>query len=70
MYYVVRTDFYLHVPLFLFAEIQEFGDQFAQLDAVLVNAQYLIINGGCEVLQLHQSFHLRYDECKRRAELV
>jgi len=27
-------------------------------------------NGGCEVLQLHQSFHLRYDECKRRAELV
>ena len=50
MHDVVRADFYLHVSLFLFAEVKEFGDQFAQLDAVLVNAQYLIVDGGCEVL--------------------
>ena len=70
MHDVVRADFYLHVSLFLFAEVKELGDEFAQLDAVLVNAQYLIINGGCEVLQLHQGFHLRHDERKRCAELV
>ena len=50
MHNIVRTDFYLHMSLFLFTEVEEFGNQFAQLDTILVNTQYLIINSGCEVL--------------------
>ena len=70
MYDIVRTDFYFHMPLFLFAEVKEFSDQFAQLDTILVNTQYLIIDSGCEVLQLHQGFHLRHDKGKRGTEFV
>ena len=70
MYDVVRTDFYFHMSLFLLAEVKKFGDQFAQLDTILVDTQYLIIDSGCEVLQLHQGFHLRHDKGKRGAEFV
>ena len=34
----MRADLYLHMSLLLLAEVEQFGDQFAQLDAVLINA--------------------------------
>ena len=67
---VVRADLHLHVPLLLLAEVEQLGDELAQLYAVLVDAQYLVVDGGREVLQLHQRLHLRDDERERRAELV
>ena len=67
---VVLAYLYLHMPLFLFAEIEQFRNQFTQLDTVLVDSQYLIIYIGSECLHLQQSFHLSYDKRQRRAEFM
>ena len=66
----MRADPHLHVSLLLLTEVEQLGDKLAQLQAVLVDGQYLVVDGGREVLQLHQRLHLCHDERERRAELV
>ena len=60
---VVLAYLNLHVPLLLFAEIEQFRNQFPQLETVLIDSQYLVIYIRSEGLYLQQSFHLSHDKC-------
>ena len=67
---IVRGSLYLHVALFLLAEVEQFGNQLAQLQAVFVDTQYLIVDIRSKVLHLQQCFYLGYNQRKRSTEFV
>ena len=59
---VVLAYFNLHVSLFLFPEVEQFCNQFPQLETVLVDSQHLIIYIRRKCLHLQQSFHLSHNQ--------
>ena len=67
---VVFSHLDVELALFLLAEVEQFGDQCPQLRAVLVNGQYLVVDGGREVLGVEQRLGQGGDDGERRAYLV